>query len=283
MKNTMKKIIAVICLLTLVCTLFAACSKKTEEEVKYEVTEEGTVKITSYTDSSVRTEITIPDEIDGMPVTEIADYSLFNADSLQKITIGKNVKTIGDWGLTNNKRMTEYVVDEANEYFTAVDGILFSKDMKTIISYPTAKNIEFDKFGQTIECKDRTTYVIPDGVEHIANRAFYRCIYLTDITIPATVTTIGDMSFHRCENLTSIDLPDGLVSIGRDAFTYCKALTEIEFPASLESIGAYAFCYDENITHVIFNSAEGSVELGEKWFPTKDGKVIKELVYDYNG
>ena len=81
----------------------------------------------AYTDSTVRTEVTVPDEIDGYPVTKIEDFGLFNAESLTKITIGKNVKEIGTWSMTNNQRLQEFVVDEENQYFTAVDGILFQR------------------------------------------------------------------------------------------------------------------------------------------------------------
>lgn len=256
---------------------FFVKTKKTAEEVEYHVTEEGTIEIVAYTDSSTRTEVTIPDEIDGYPVTTIKNFSLFNTDTLQKITIGKNVREIGDWALTNNKSMQEFVVSLENEYFTAVDGVLFTKDKKTLVCYPTAKNINIDRYGQTT---DTTTYAIPEGTETIANRAFYRCGYLTEITFPASLKSIGEMSFHRCEKMGNVVFPEGFLSIGKDAFTYCYGLTEITFPASLKSIGTYAYSFCENVKHVKFLGDKAAVSLGDKWQPTRDGQTIKDLVIE---
>ncbi len=256
---------------------FFVKTKKTAEEVEYHVTEEGTIEIVSYTDSSTRTEITVPDEIDGRPVTSIKNFSLFNTDTLQKITIGKNVKEIGDWALTNNKSMQEFVVSPENEYFTAVDGVLFTKDKKALVCYPTAKNINIDRYGQTT---DTTTYVIPEGTERIENRAFYRCGYLTEITFPASLKEIGEMSFHRCEKMGNVVFPEGFLSIGKDAFTYCYGLTDITFPATLKSIDTYAFSFCENVKHIKFIGGRNNVTLADKWQPTRDGQAIKDIVIE---
>ena len=256
---------------------FFVKTKKTAEEVEYHVTEEGTIEIVSYTDSSTRTEVTIPDEIDGHPVTAIKNFGLFNTDTLQKITIGKNVREIGDWALTNNKSMQEFVVSPENEYFTAVDGVLFTKDKKTLVCYPTAKNINIDRYGQTT---DTTTYVIPEGTEKIANRAFYRCGYLTQVTFPSTLKQIGEMSFHRCEKMGNVNFPEGFLSIGKDAFTYCYGLTDITFPATLKKIDTYAFSFCENVKHIKFIGGKDSVALADKWQPTRDGQAIKDLVIE---
>lgn len=256
---------------------FFAKTKKTSEEVEYHVTEEGTIEIVAYTDSSSRTEVTIPDEIEGYPVTTIKNFSLFNTDTLQKIIIGKNVREIGDWALTNNKSMQEFVVSSENEYYTAEDGVLFTKDKKTLVCYPTAKNINVDRYGQTT---DTTTYAVPKGTERIANRAFYRCGYLTRVTFPASLKEIGDMSFHRCEKMGNVAFPEGFERIGRDAFTYCYGLTDVTFPSTLKKIDAYAFSFCENVRRIRFLGEKNNVDLADKWQPTRDGQTIKDLVIE---
>lgn len=54
---------------------------------------------------------------------------------------------------------SSYLVDPKSEQFTVVDGVLFSKDMKTIISYPRGK-------------KHTSYYVIPNTVTNIYKYAF---------------------------------------------------------------------------------------------------------------
>lgn len=284
MKNIKRIIASVLCLIT-VALLFAGCSASTDQKLEYEIVDDHVV-ITKYTDSTERTEISVPDEIEGLPVTEIADFSLFNAESLKKITIGKNVETIGEWSMTNNQHLSEFVVDEQNPYFCSVDGVLYSKDKKTIIYFPPAKDIEFNKYG---DAQNKTTYSIPDGVETIRSKAFYKCYYVEDITIPSTVKRIEEKAFHRTAALNKIDLPEGLEYIGKDAFAYCFSEnyksdgrpdlpdhTEIVIPSTVTEIGEYAFFNCSRITKVTMLPKEGSVTLGKVWSPSTKGKEIKE-------
>lgn len=284
MKNIKRIIASVLCLIT-VALLFAGCSASTDQKLEYEIVDDHVV-ITKYTDSTERTEISVPDEIEGLPVTEIADFSLFNAESLKKITIGKNVETIGEWSMTNNQHLSEFVVDEQNPYFCSVDGVLYSKDKKTIIYFPPAKDIEFNKYG---DAQNKTTYSILDGVETIRSKAFYKCYYVEDITIPSTVKRIEEKAFHRTAALNKIDLPEGLEYIGKDAFAYSFSEnyksdgrpdlpdhTEIVIPSTVTEIGEYAFFNCSRITKVTMLPKEGSVTLGKVWSPSTKGKEIKE-------
>lgn len=280
----MKKIVkalSVILTLAVVAAAFAGCSQKNDQQLEYKI-ENNEVIITGYTDSTERTEIVVPDEIDGYPVTEIADFSLFNADSLTKITIGKNVKTIGTWAMTNNQRLQEFAVDEGNEYFTAVDGILFTKDMKTIIYYPNAKGITFSKFGdpqQRDSSKDdfvEITYTIPEGVETIRSKAFYKCYYIDKITIPEGVKTIEEKAFHRTSALTELVLPESLEFIGKDAFSYCDRIEKITIPQGVKEISEYAFFNCSGMKEVTMLPKEADMTLGKNWYPTSNGRQIKE-------
>ncbi len=261
-------------LLIAIASTFCSCSKKTPEKLEYNITENNTVEIISYTDLTTVTEIEIPDEIDGLPVTKVCNFGVVNAETLEKITIGKNVSEIGEWAFTNNQGLREFSVSVDNPYFTAVDGVLFTKDMKTILFYPSAKNIEFDKLKQNLNTTD---YVIPDGVEVIRSKAFYKCYYVANITIPSSVTTIGEKAFHRTTALESLTLPSKLKSIGKDAFAYCSKLTSVTIPASVTEIDEYAFYNCTELKNVTMLCKESEMSLGKKWYPTDNGREIKEL------
>ena len=127
----MKKIIAIILAIAAPVCIFSSCSLKLDLNavaIKYKEVEGGLV-VSGYTDKTMNTDIVIPDEVDGKPVVAVLDFGICNAESLVKITIGKNVKAIGTWAFTNNQHLREFAVDPANENFTAKDGILFTKDM----------------------------------------------------------------------------------------------------------------------------------------------------------
>ena len=271
----MKKWVALAALL-LTIIVCASCAKK-QDGMNYKAVEGG-LAITGYTDKTTVTELTVPDEIDGVPVVRIEDFGICNAESLTKITIGKNVSSLGGWSLTNNQHLTEFVVDPDNAYFTAVDGVLFSKDMKTLYYYPCGRNITFDKFGRT---EDTTTYEIPDGVETISTKAFYKCYYVDVTKIPESVTRIEEKAFHRASAMTSLTLPSHLEYIGKDAFAYAFGATDTEkitvtIPASIKEIGEYAFFNCDGIAAVNVLAKEEDVTLGSKWQPTSKGKIIED-------
>ena len=277
----MKKLLALAVLLIAVVG-FASCSQK-QDGMNYKETEGGWA-ITGYTDKTTVKELTVPDEIDGVPVVRIEDFGICNAESLTKITIGKNVSSIGGWAMTNNQHLTEFAVDPANAYFTAVDGVLFSKDGKTLIYYPCGRNITFDKYGRT---EDTTEYRIPDGVETVSTKAFYKCYYVNVTYIPDSVTRIEEKAFHRASAMKGLALPPRLEHIGKDAFAYAfeasdeQEKLDLTIPASIKEIGEYAFFNCDGIGSVNVLARKEDVTLGNKWEPTSKGKIIEDCIVTF--
>ena len=277
----MKKLTA-LALILMTVMIFSSCAKK-QDGMNYKATEGG-LAITGYTDKTTVTELTVPDEIDGVPVVRIEDFGICNAESLKKIVIGKNVASIGGWAMTNNQHLTAFEVDPANEYFKSVDGVLFSKDGKTLYYYPCGRNINFDKYGRT---EDTTEYRIPDGVETVATKAFYKCYYVDVTYIPDSVTRIEEKAFHRASALTGLMLPARLEYIGKDAFAYAfgasdeKEKLDITIPATIKEIGEYAFFNCDGINSINVLAKKEDVTLGNKWEPTAKGKIIADCAVTF--
>lgn len=90
------------------------------------------------------------------------------------------------------RNLTNFVVSNENSGYVAVEGVLFSADMKTLVAYPANKA--------------DSVYQIPDTVVTIIQDAFYHCANLEEIIIPPNVTRIGgsfawDANFKGCRNL----------------------------------------------------------------------------------
>ncbi len=262
------KIISVFAITLCVCLLFTGCGEQVvsllngeNETIEYKI-ENGEAAVISVPNKSTVTVIDIPDEYDGVPVTKIADYSAFNLEYVTEINIGKNVKEIGVWSMTNNQHVTAFNVDSENPYFCSVDGIIYTKDMKIIVYCPATYEGEF---------------VIPDTVETIRSKSFYKCSLITSITIPNSVKTIEEKSFFRCGGLTEITLAKGIEVIGKDAFGYCTGLTEINIPASIKQIDEYAFYNCTSLLTVNVDANENDLTLGNKWYPTNNGLDIDGL------
>ena len=91
------------------------------------------------------------------------------------------------------------IVDDSNSEFRSVDGILFSKDMRTLIRYPERHN--------------GCNYVVPDSVETIADYAFGNCRNLKKITIHKNIKCIGEKAFCYTK-LKTLELPAQPITIG---------------------------------------------------------------------
>lgn len=126
------------------------------------------------------------------------------------------------------------VVSDDNEYYAAVDGVLYDKDYKTIISCPTSKTGDF-VIPETVETireyafenSGITSVTIPESVSVIPHAAFWFCNQLQRVTFPNTDISITGQAFYGCEQLTEIELPEGLVELGGTAFggTGIKSIT----------------------------------------------------------
>lgn len=276
-----KRTISIFALIICICIAFSGCSSVStllsgsDESIKYKILD-GEATVTGVPNKSTVTKIVIPDEYEGVPVTKIADFAATNLDYATEFYIGKNVKEIGVWALENNQHITAYEIDENNPYFCDVDGVIFTKDMKNLLFYPIAKDLTDakDSEGNSIKVSQ---YVIPDGVEVIRSKAFYKCSALTKLEIPSTVTRIEEKAFFRCEKIEAIKLPNVLEFIGKDAFSYCYGLKEIIIPTSVKQIDEYAFYNCTNLLTIDVLAKENNMTLGEKWFPTNNGLDLDGL------
>ena len=152
--------------------------------------------------------IVIPDSI-----TDIGNAAFVSCRHLKSLEIPDSVATISENVFYQCVSLASINVSENNQHYMSENGVLFSKDKKTLIKYPQAKT--------------DTEYVIPDSVTTFGDIAFHDCIFLTSITIPDSVTNIGNSVFNSCVNLVSVTIPESVASIGERAFEYCFDLTSV--------------------------------------------------------
>lgn len=164
--------------------------------------------------------------------------------SLEKLELPKSLRTVENDAFWRAAALKTIEVAPGNERFRSVDGVLFSADGKTLLAFPPNRGGE---------------YVVPDGVETIADRAFAMC-GLESIVLPETLRTIGKGAFVFGEELSSVALPESLREIGDGAFWGCASLESIEFPGGLETINFKAFTSSGFDFREIFNG-----EIGRFW------------------
>ncbi len=207
------------------------------------------------------------------PVIAVGDFTIVSDEYVEFIHIGKDVRYISQSSFYYCKQLKAVFVDEENPCYTSVDGVLYTKDMKTLVLHPIL-NGQW-KVAQGI-ADTADTYVIPEGVENLGSFSFYKNSDLVHLTLPSTLKTIGDMTFFNCYAMWTVWLPEGLESIGADAFSYCGSISPVLYiPSTVKSIDDYAFFSCSGIKTVYMGvESEDAFTAGESWLPKNESKVL---------
>lgn len=151
--------------------------------------------------------------------------------------------------------LEEYRVDDSSQFLECVDGVVFTKDMTILLTYPRSKT--------TVH------YSVPDSVVGIAGYAFAGNPYLQVISFPKDLAWVGRSAFSECTSLSKIDFNDSLSCIGDKAFEYCGEFSELYFPKELKIIGYRAF-YMSGLSKITLNDGLLCI-MGEAFFTHQFG------------
>ena len=186
----------------------------------------------AFSGCSSLTSVTIPDS-----VTSIGKWAFSECKSLTSVTIPGSVTSIGVGAFASCTSLTGIWVAEGNSHYASdASGVLFNKDMTTLVQCPGAF----------------AAYTIPDSVTRIGERAFYYCTSLTSVTIPNSVRSIGKWAFRGCSSLTSVTIPNSVTSIDDGTFASCTSLTSVTIPNSVTYFGEWAFDDCTSLTDVYY-------------------------------
>ncbi len=247
---------------------FYNCRKLTSVELSENLT---TIESGAFQSCVALKNIDIPNK-----VTKLNGITFGNCISLKNVSIGSGCTSISSSAFLDSNAIEKITVAEDNKNYTVVDGVLYNKDMTTLVLYPKNRSGEFTvldtvttiavyafdnspnltkvtigKNVKTIgtsafgECKSLKTVIFKDSdtvQKTIGDYAFNNCPVLTTVDFGNAVKSIGNSAFFSCQSLNKLDFSKNSVkTIGEYAFTVCKSLESIEFPDSLESIGYGAF------------------------------------------
>lgn len=146
-------------------------------------------------------------------VTAIGDYAFVSCVDLTSISIPASVASIGESAFANCESLTEINISSNNSNYMSVDGVLFNKDMTTLIQYPAGKT----EPSYTVPVKANGDYVT-GGVETIKDNAFSGNKYLTEINIPSRILTIEKYAFSDCDNLLKINIDNFKSAISTSSY-----------------------------------------------------------------
>ena len=204
--------------------------------------------------------------------------ALFNKDGTRLIlcpvtkesfTISANVTEIDSGAFHGCQSLTSITVDSANAAFASSDGVLYNKNLTTLIRCPAAKQSitipnSVTCIGESAfeECRELTVITLPDSVTEIGDNAFWECEHLMRMDLPAGITAIPNNAFIFCNDLINVTIPEGVTRIGFGAFAGCANLRNIAIPDSVTQIGAGAFSNCFSLTS--FTIPEGITKISDQ-------------------
>ncbi len=281
MKTKIWGMVLAMLMLTAFMPIMASAETKYGDYLYYKINKDNTAVTITYCDETA-TEIEIPSEIEGLPVTAIDNDAFYGCTLLTSITIPNGVTAIGKGMFSRCYRLKSITIPDS---VTSIGDSAFSGCSRlTNITIPNG--VTSIGKGAFFLCEELTDITIPNGVITIGDSAFCHCESLTGITIPDSVTTIGGWTFADCVSLTSINvnennknycsvdgnlfnkdkttiiqyaagkadtsytIPDSVTTIGEAAFSYCGNLTDITLPNSVTSISYKAFSYCESLISI---------------------------------
>ena len=239
-----------------------------QEKIKTVSIADGVTSIGMYAFYNCKNmkDVTIPDS-----VSEIGPFAFISCESLRSVTIPAKVKNIGESAFYVCTSMREILVDEANPYYSSLNGVLYNKDQTVLIQFPGGTDM-----GVTI----------PDTVQRIEEKAFWYT-YVSNVIIPEGITKAV---FTGCARLTSMTLPSTIEEIDADMFRECERLQYVTIMSRdcviVDDIGTLNNPASTQITGYKGSTAEAYAKkygYQFKAFTEESGQCGEGLSWSYDG
>jgi hypothetical protein len=247
-----KKILAAVAAAAMVGSVMpTAAFAETENDSTVElITSDNETKeefhfVAALTDDSSAVEITgyagsadtavIPDSVEGLPVTKIGN--LDNNGSITKLVIPASVTSIENGAFSKLTELEEIEVAEDNQYYSSFGGVLYNKDMTTLVYYPSSRQ--------------ESSFAFPNIVTEISENAISGVSELEYLTLGDGLTTIGAETFSNCPKLKYITVSASIEDID---IAYVNANSAIEAYDVYEFNNVYS-----SVDGVLFNKDGSSL------------------------
>ncbi len=220
------------------------------------------------------TQINVPNTVEEIGIGVFEAYPVKTV-----LNISENVRRIKSMYGIN---ITSINVVEDNQWFKSDNGNLYNKDMTVIYVY----------------IQNETSFILPNSVKVIGNRAFSDKTNLTNLTLSENLERIDAFAFVET-SITKLDIPSKVSDIASSAFTnknvdiiisndnqnlktedgtiiltkdgkrivaVSKDLTTYNIPSSVEIIGSSTFYCKNNLREIVIPESV---------------RVIESLAFDY--
>lgn len=246
----------------------------------------GLIEFDGFSCNSNLKDVVIPDSVE-----VIGDSALGHCTSLETINIPPKAKLVGNpfHGCTSLKR---FDLHPDNPFYTLVDGVLFTKDHKTLVSYPEGIHADSYTIPDGVEelvadafCSSVLKKIImPNGLKRVGRDCFLMASNVEELVFPDTVEHIGFRCMSWCKSLRAVTLPPNLDSIPEEIFSGCPHLHNISFPDSVKCIPLRALVWNKSVEtlHLPENLEEIHIDHPFDIFALSSKGALKSIFFPRN-
>lgn len=177
------------------------------------------VNYPDFKGDSIRIDETISFNNQTYTIIQIDHMAFANLITLKKVILPSTISSINPMGLSYYTSVEKVLIDPANPYFTVIDDVVYSKDMKSLVFYPPYK-------------KD-SIFVVPEGPSVIRADAIHAKL-LQDLTLPLTLKELEDYAISS-SSLKRVVLQDSVTYLDYGGIS-CINLEEIIFGNQLQKL-----------------------------------------------
>lgn len=207
-------------------------------------------------------------------VERIWEYLFLHCTKVTAVHIPGSVKDLGYSVFEDCTNLTTITVDPSNPLFCSQDGVLFTKDMKALCQYPSAKvgayvvpsGVTRLEPGAFVDANSLTSLYLPYSINAIEMTPFSDCTGLEKITVDSASTVLQsvdgvffDKGCHRLlryppQKTGDYAIPSSVYEVRCMAFKNNPYLHSITIPQSVTNIEVGAFKACDNLRHISVDS-----------------------------
>ena len=159
-------------------------------------------------------------------ITAIGAHSLRQLTAINTpLALPRSLEKIGSCALYM-AHFSAFTVDAENTAFTAENGVLYNKDMTTLIAYPCGSV--------------QTSYVAPASVQKISAYAFssVKSLKTADFSAATNLSQVGQQAFESASSVNALFKNDGEITVQYEAL---KGIQSVAMRCASLKLAPYAF------------------------------------------
>lgn len=191
-------------------------------------------------------------------VRKIDDFAFAGCTDITKIHIPASVKEMNGTCFADCN-LQAYELADDNPYFTVMDGVIYSKDLTTLVAFPSAypykhfsvpKGTKVIGYGAFMDSRIETIH-LPDGLEVIETWAFQGS-KIKSFEMPDSVTKIDELLFRFCTELEHLKLSKSLTELPAQLISSCSKLKVLDIPSSVKKVDATNLVWCNSLEQIVF-------------------------------